>query len=77
MERENKKLLILQILKVLKTRSSDEKPITQTEIGRILEKEGISCDRKTISRNIDYLIEFGYNIVKDVIMLMTLLMIAN
>ena len=64
MERENKKLLILQILKVLKTRSSDEKPITQTEIGRILEKEGISCDRKTISRNIDYLIEFGYNIVK-------------
>lgn len=64
MERENKKLLILQILKVLKENSSDNQPITQTEIGKILEKDGISCDRKTISRNIDYLKEFGFNIVK-------------
>ena len=64
MERENKKLLILQILKVLKTKSSKEKPITQIEIGKILEKEGVSCSRKTISRNIDYLMEFGYNIIK-------------
>lgn len=61
---ESKKLLILQILEILKANSCKEKPITQTEIGKILEREGTPCDRKTISRNIDYLTKFGYNIIK-------------
>ena len=61
---ESKKLLILQILEILKVNSCKDKPITQTEIGKILEDGGTPCDRKTISRNIDYLVKFGYNIVK-------------
>lgn len=57
-------MLILQILKILKSQSSEDKPITQTKIKELLEQDGLSCDRKTISRNINYLVEFGCNIVK-------------
>ncbi len=49
---------------MLEKGSSKEKPITQTNITKVLNSLGISCDRKTVGRNIDYLIEFGYPIVK-------------
>lgn len=63
MEKE-KKLTALYVLKVLIQNSDEKHPISQTSIKKKLEEFGINCDRKTISRNIDYLIEFGYDIVK-------------
>ncbi len=62
MEKETKKLTPLYILKILREYSDDKHHITQTEILKKLEKYGIVCERKTISRSIDYLKEFGYNI---------------
>lgn len=59
-----KKTIILYVLKMLEKGSSKEKPITQTNITKVLNSLGIPCDRKTVGRNIDYLIEFGYPIVK-------------
>ncbi len=59
-----KKSIILYVLKMLMEGSSKEKPITQTVMAKVLNSMDISCDRKTIGRNIDYLIEFGYPIVK-------------
>lgn len=40
------------------------KPITYTNMTRTLKAMGIQCDRKTVGRNIDYLIEFGCPIIK-------------
>ena len=59
-----KKTIILYVLKMLQEGSSEERPITQTNMARVLNSMGTPCDRRTIGRNIDYLIEFGYPIVK-------------
>lgn len=59
-----KKTIILYVLKMLQEGSSKEKPITQTNMAKVLNSMDIPCDRKTIGRNIDYLIDFGYPIVK-------------
>ena len=59
-----KKSTILYIIKILKEGSDKNHPITQATIMRTLALLGISCDRKTVSRDIDCLIEYGYDIVK-------------
>ena len=59
-----KKTIILYVLKMLEQGSSKDKPITQTSMAKVLNSMGIACDRKTIGRNIDYLVEFGYPIIK-------------
>ena len=60
----SKKTIILYVLKMLEEGSSKEHPVTQTCMSKVLNSMNIPCDRKTIGRNIDYLIEFGYPIVK-------------
>ena len=59
-----KKTIILYVLKMLQQGSSKDKPITQTNMAKVLNSMGIACDRKTVGRNIDYLIDFGFLIVK-------------
>ncbi len=61
----NKKLTILYILEILKEYSDEDHPLTQVEIIEKLNNiYSMPCERKTISRNIDYLIDFGYEIIK-------------
>jgi len=55
---------ILYVLQALKRGSSKERPISQITISKMLKLRGIECDRKTIGRDIDCLIEFGYKIHK-------------
>ena len=54
-----KKTIILYVLMMLQKGSSPEHPITQTNIANVINSMGIPCDRKTVGRNIDYLIDFG------------------
>ena len=49
---------------MLEKGSSKEKPITLTQMTRVLNSMGIACERRTIGRNVDYLIEYGKPIVK-------------
>ena len=44
--------------------SSANHPITITMITHVLNDMNISCERRTVSRNIDYLIEYGKPIIK-------------
>ncbi len=61
----NKKLILLYVLEMLKRYSDESHPLTQQEILNLIEDHyGMACERKAISRNIDYLIDFGYEIVK-------------
>ena len=59
-----KKTLILYVLKMLYQGSSKEKPITITGMTKVINSLDIPCDRRTVSRNVDYLIEFGLPVVK-------------
>lgn len=61
----NKKLSILYILNILREYSNENNPITQEEIiKKIYNLYGMECERKSISANIDLLIDMGYDIIK-------------
>ncbi len=61
----NKKLLLLYVLDVLKEYSDAEHQLTQAGISERIEKRfGMQSERKAISRNIDFLVDFGYDIVR-------------
>ena len=59
-----KKTIILYVLKMLQEVSSKNQPITYTGMCNVLNSIGVPCDRKTVGRNVNYLIEFGFPIVK-------------
>ena len=59
-----KKVIIVYILNVIKAYSSPEAPISQTAICNYLNDIDVPCDRKTVCRNIKFLKEMGYPIIK-------------
>lgn len=59
-----KKMSIIYVLKILKTCSSYDYPISQSLLTRAINLAGIKCDRKTVARDIDCLIKCGYKIIK-------------
>jgi len=61
---QSKKLTILYVLKILKDGSNKDHPISQAMVTRTINLMGIKCDRKTIARDVDCLIKYGYHIVK-------------
>ena len=60
---QSKKQLILWVLNVLNNESDENTPITQTKIADII-SDMYPCDRKTVCRNIKFLKEMGYPIIK-------------
>lgn len=58
------KTIIIHILFALKKYTSQEHPVSYTELARFLQGQGRSCDRKTVARNVDYLIKDGFAIGK-------------
>lgn len=65
MKRISKKTIILYILKILYCYTSEKYAVTQTEIAEFLNDSGITCDRKTVGRNIGYMINIGLPICKS------------
>ena len=59
MEGNLKKTTIVHVLRVLYNYTSFDYPATQTAIVNYLNDMGIACARKTVGRNIAYLIESG------------------
>lgn len=58
-----KKLIIINILDILKKYTDENHRLSQREIADILEKEyDMKIDRKAVKRNLMNLIEFGYDI---------------
>lgn len=61
-----KKMLIINILEILKSRTDANHRLLIKDIIDILEKDYVmKCERKSVSRNISKLKEFGYNIEYD------------
>lgn len=59
MNENQKKSIIVYILKILYTYTSREYPVTQTGIVNYLNDIGIACTRKTVGRNLKHLMECG------------------
>ena len=60
---EKKKQLIILVLRMLESESDAKHPLTQTEMASVIQ-EIYPCDRKTVCRNIKFLKDMGYPIVK-------------
>ena len=59
------KVALIYIYYILREHSNYDHPLTQAQIAAYLENEyKIELDRKAISRNVDILIEAGFEIVK-------------
>lgn len=61
---ESKKQLILLVLNELSANSDENHPLTQTQIAKNISGKKYVCDRKTVCRNIKFLIDMGYRIKK-------------
>lgn len=62
-EKQSKNVLILNILQILQKHSGVKHPLTQNDIIKLLKEEyDMDVERKSITRNIDNLIEAGYDI---------------
>ena len=59
----SKKYLIVLVLKILENDTDRLNPKTQTEIANEISRV-YPCDRKTVGRNIKFLSQLGYTIVK-------------
>ena len=61
--KQPKKMLIINILDILRKYTDEDHRLSQREIVEILETEyGMKADRKAVKRNLMNLIEFGYDI---------------
>lgn len=60
---KTKKYLIVLILRILETHSDSSHPLTQVAIASMI-SDIYPCDRKTVGRNIKFLMQVGYPIVK-------------
>ncbi len=61
--KQHKKLLIMNILDILRKYTDENHRLSQRDITEILETEyNMKADRKAIKRNLMNLLEFGYNI---------------
>ena len=64
MGKENfSKIKLLKLWEILSRESDEEHPLTTGELIARLEKCGISCDRRTLYRDIAALCEFGYEVI--------------
>ena len=57
------KIKLLYLWELLKKDSGESRPIKTTEILEALEREGISCDRRTLSRDIGDLNQWGFEVM--------------
>lgn len=59
MKKSTKKTVIVHILRILYNLTSSDYPVTQTAIVEFLRDNDIECTRKTVGRNLKYLMAAG------------------
>lgn len=57
------KVKLLKLYELLKLRSDEENPLSTNQLCTLLAAEGISCDRRTLSSDIDVLNANGYEVL--------------
>ncbi|MCC3351829.1 helix-turn-helix transcriptional regulator [Ruminococcus albus] len=64
MAENNQKIKLLRIMEFLRAESTEGKPVSTSQIISYLNSIHISCERRTLYKDMDMLIENGANIVK-------------
>lgn len=64
MAENNQKIKLLRIMEYLRAESSEGKPVSTSQIIGYLNSIHISCERRTLYKDMDMLIESGANVVK-------------
>ena len=64
MAENNQKIKLLRIMEFLRAESTEGKPLSTSQIISYLNSIHISCERRTLYKDMDMLIESGANIVK-------------
>ena len=64
MAENNQKIKLLRIIEYLRAESDAGKPVSTSQIIGYLNSIHISCERRTLYKDMDMLIESGANIVK-------------
>lgn len=64
MVENNQKIKLLRIMEFLRAESTEGKPVSTSQIISYLNSIHISCERRTLYKDMDMLIESGANIVK-------------
>lgn len=64
MAENNQKIKLLRIMEFLRAESTEGKPVSTSQIISYLNSIHISCERRTLYKDMDMLIESGANIVK-------------
>ena len=57
------KLKLLYLLKILRTYTDEEHPISAERICELLAAQDISCERKSVYGDIRVLVDYGYDII--------------
>ena len=58
------KIKLLKLYELLKTYSDEEKPLSTNQLCTMLKAEGITCDRRTLSVDIDVLNANGFEVMR-------------
>ena len=58
------KVKLLRLYEILRSETDEDHPITTQELCAKLEDEGISCDRRTLPRDINCLRDLGYEVME-------------
>ena len=58
------KIKLLKLYELLKTYSDEEKPLSTNQLCAMLKAEGITCDRRTLSVDIDVLNANGFEVMR-------------
>ncbi len=56
------KMKILKMMELLRQQSDEDHPLRTSQIVEALAREGITCDRRTLYKDIDLLNEYGYEV---------------
>lgn len=63
MDDNTRKIKLLRLFDILKTESDEEHPLTTEQLCKRLEDEGIFCDRRTLSKDIEVLNRYDYEVL--------------
>lgn len=62
-----KKIKLLRLMEIFRQETDEDNPMLATTVCKRLEAKGVMCDRRTLTRDIAILNEFGYEIMSTMV----------
>ena len=62
-----KKIKLLRLMEIFRQETDEDNPMLATTVCKRLEEKGVMCDRRTLTRDIAILNEFGYEVMSTMV----------